>query len=149
MDTSPENARLLDDSFTVTGRSKSRLSKELFAMMSANTQLPRYVREAMEDLENPLEKLEGLHLGMDFATIKNRAVAALVNYGNKGHMVIKHLYPEDMHLSGMSVDLMVIDEFGLIEPMEMERLDKPVKQNGRDASYLSLDPTKNHHRYRK
>lgn len=149
MDTSPENAQSQGDSFTVTGRSKSRLSEELFAMMLANTRLPRYVRDTMEDLENPLENSEGLHLGMDFATIESRAVAALVSYDNEGHMAIKYLYPEDMYLSGMSVDLIVIDEFSLIEPMEMERLNKPVKQNGRDASYLNLDPTKNHRRYRK
>jgi len=148
MDTSPENARLPDDSFTVTGRSKSRLNEEILARMMDSMRLPRYVRDTLEDLENPPEKPELLFAGVDFGPIESRAVAALVSYDSNGQMTIKHIFPEEFY-SGRTVDLVIIDDFMDIEPLEKMRFEKPVKQNGRDASYLDLDPTKRHGKRRR
>lgn len=143
MDDSQENARSLDDNFTVTGRSKSRLNKEIWARMLDNIRLPRYLRDTLKDLENPPEKSEPLLVGVDFGPIESRAVAALVSYDNEGRMVIKHIFPEEFY-SGRTANFIIIDEFMDIEPIEKMRFEKPVKQNGRDASYLDLDPTKRH-----
>lgn len=148
MDDSQENARLLDDNFTVTGRSKSRLNEEMLAKMLDSVRLPRYVRDTLEDLENPPEKSEPLLVGVDFGPIESRAVAALVSYDNEGCMTIKHIFPEEFY-SGRSADLIITDEFMDIGPVEKLRFEKPIKQNGRDASYLNLDSTKRHGKRRR
>lgn len=148
MNTPPENARLPDDSFTITGRSKSRLNEEILTRMLESIRLPRYMRNIVEDLENPPEKPELMLAGVDFGPIESRAVAALISYDNDGCINIKHIFPEEFY-SGRTVDLIIIDEFMDIEPIEKMHLKKPVKQNGRDASYLDLDPTKRHGKRRR
>jgi len=159
MDTPKESAS--SPTGTPTGRIKSdSLIDFMDRWMGHPT--PTYLREPMAVLENSPEI--PIISGMDFGELEARTVAMLVGQKD-GHLTIHKILEGDFY-QGLKADLVIIDDItpiigpelfdllsdndfrALPEPEEREYR-KPVKQNGRDASYLALDPTKRHGRRRR
>jgi len=121
----------------ITGRFK----KPYFPKMMVVGATPRYLQEAMEFLEEYLEiPIEA----MDFSSLEDRVLAHMVYF--EGDKIIYQ--PIDLYkYSGLKPNLVIIDEIPPIMPADLI-CKKPVKQNGKDASYLALDPTKKHTRHK-
>jgi hypothetical protein len=84
----------------------------------------------------------------DFSPIENRIIGALISRNSDGSIHIKYIDAEEFYL-GKTVDFAIIDELAEFEPIEKILFEKPVKQNGKDASYLNFDPTKQHRKPRR
>lgn len=155
---------------TPTGRIKSSDLLDFMERWQGN-RLPTYLRSAMAALENSPEIPI---IGTDFSALEDRVVAMMVRYKD-GRLEVEHILEGDMFIRGQKAELVIIDE---ISPMiggdlfrdldrysqtvirdyvcgemppapEPRMLTKPMKQNGKDASYLDLDPTKKHRRRRR
>lgn len=145
MDTPKESAS--SPTGTPTGRVKSDSLIDFMERWMGPT--PTYLRESMAALENSPEI--PIISGMDFGELEARTVAMLVGHRD-GKMFMKEILEGDFY-QGLKADLIIIDDiapmvspdlFELLPEPEARMLDKPVKQNGRDAGYLKLDPTKRH-----
>lgn len=156
---------------TPTGRIKSDSLIDFMERWMGPT--PTYLRDSMAALENS-PKIPIL-TGIDYSHLEARTVAILVGHrGGKTYM--KEILEGDFY-QGLKADLCIIDEISLIdektfgrdlseshefqeriyhrladmpEPSSYKDIpDRKTKQNGRDASYLDLDPTKRHGRRRR
>lgn len=105
---------------------------------------PTNLREAMAALENAPEIERVLHRTVDFSKIEARTVAYIVGVRGGKTMIVDQLTPEQFY-RGHEGDLFIIDEYQDIVPEPLvEGRHEPVKQNGRSASYLQFDKTKQH-----
>lgn len=150
MDTPKESASSHEATGThgsPTGRIKSDSLIDFMERWMGPT--PTYLRESMAALENSPEI--PIISGMDFGELEARTVAMLVGHKD-GHLTIHKILEGDFY-QGLKADLVIIDDiapmvssdlFELLPEREARMVGKPTKQNGRDASYLSLDPTKHH-----
>lgn len=169
MDDSKESASSKPEG-TPTGRIKSDSLIDFIDRWMGPT--PTYLREAMGALENSPEI--PVISGMDFGRLEARTVAMLMSNRN-GVLHVERILEGDM-FRGQKADLCILDEIAPMigedlfeqlfgsddklheyklvkdwsEPIPDLRLpDKKTKQNGRDASYLDLDPTKRHGKRRR
>lgn len=168
MDDSKESASSKPEG-TPTGRIKSDSLIDFMDRWMGPT--PTYLRDSMAALENSPEI--PILTGIDYSHLEARTVAILVGHRG-GKLWMKEILEGDF-FQGLKADLMVIDEISLIDEKTFGRdlsevhgiqervyrfldeppvpeprmIEKPVKQNGRDASYLDLDPTKKHRRRRR
>lgn len=115
---------------------------------------PTYMREAIAALDKPLE-IKGLHfdpavyLSTDYAALEQRVMAIAASHGMAVIIIdsMRKASAREPHYNGIKADFIVIDEFyDMPEPEQLELQDKPLKQNGRSASYLQHDRTKQHKR---
>lgn len=138
---------------TLTGRIKAESIHDFMERWMGNP-TPTYLRKPIASLENIPEIPI---LGVDFSEVEARTVAMLVGHRD-GQLFVEKILEGDF-LRGQKADLIIIDEIvpmisqELFEVLDMPEpaetgYHKPVKQNGRDASYLALDPTKQHRRNR-
>lgn len=130
---------MIEKGGTLTGRVKTHLpeSQRLKSILPTNVRDPKGVGE---------DVLEGLHMSLDFSEIESRTVAYIVSVRGGKITILEQLTPEQFY-RGYSADLMIIDEYAEMIKMpepSVELKDKPVKQNGRSASYLQHDRTKQH-----
>lgn len=124
---------------TPTGRIKSDSLIDFMERWMGPTQT--YLREPMAALENSPEI--PVLAGADYAALEARTVAILVGHRG-GKMFMKEILEKDFY-QGLKPELVIIDEM----VPEVSPEERPVKQNGRDASYLDLDPTKRHGKRRR
>lgn len=160
MDTPKESAS--SPTGTPTGRIKSESLIDFMERWMGPT--PTYLRDSMAALENSPEI--PIITGIDYGALEARTVAILVGHRG-GKMFMKEILEGDFY-QGLKPDLVIIDEISQINEdffsrefhrgksqamrdmvPEVSREGKPVKQNGRDASYLDLDPTKRHGKRRR
>jgi hypothetical protein len=98
---------------------------------------------------DPFPKKQKLSwIDVDFSPIESRTIGAIISRNNDGGIHIKYIDAEEFYF-GKTVDFAIIDEFAEFKPIEKMFFKKPVKQNGRDASYLNFDPTKQHRKPRR
>lgn len=138
------------DAGTPTGRSNTQDILDFMRHFQSPT--PSYLRGLMEILGEPekiMDSAGNLVVATDFSATEDRVVALMVRSGGNGLSYTPILLHDEIR--GKQANICIIDDVDVFEqpykihPEPYDRLpeDKPTKQNGRDASYLALDPTKN------
>lgn len=163
---------------TPTGRLKSDDLRSMVDIFCGR-RTPTYLREAMAALDNspeiPIIGMDFSHLESRTVAILCHMKDGTMYYepvglddpirGRKATLCIIDEITEVVPADGHDIHDRMFDlfhglpdrgtEYRLVkdwsEPIPIERCydEKPTKQNGKDASYLALDPTKNHRRRRR